>query len=73
MGGSTMRTDKIHKYKGYEIKSGLWLNRKFTRWYIQTQHFPTGIDWSPENCPQVYSLKQACEKINEMLAMEAAQ
>lgn len=58
------------KYKGYEIMpwSGPYQQgRREPHWYIQIHHIPTGIAWSAQECPQVWSLREAKEKINQII------
>lgn len=62
---------KTRTYKGMEIKEytgpyGRFPDRREPRYYIQTHHSPTGIPWSPENCPVAWSLREAREKIDQM-------
>ena len=59
-------------YKGYAIRDwtgpyGQHPDRGEPRYYVQTKHWPTGIEWSAENCPRFWSLKAAKEWINSAL------
>ncbi len=59
-------------YKGYQIRDwsgpyGSNPDGREPRYYVQTKHTATGIDWSPECCPKAHSLRQAREIINEMV------
>jgi hypothetical protein len=61
----------MRRYKGYEIKDwsgpyGSYPDAGEPKYFIQTQHAPTGIDWSAENCPKAWSLREAREKINDL-------
>jgi hypothetical protein len=61
-------------YKGYTIKPwqgpyGRYSDRGEPRYYIQTKHH-TGADWSPEHCPHAWSLREARERISEIVLWE---
>ena len=64
------------KYKGYEIRDwsgpyGQHPDSPEPKYFVQTQHSPTGMDWSAENCPHFWSLKAAKEWINEKINQAA--
>jgi hypothetical protein len=67
----------IRKYKGYEIRRwsgpyGQHPDSGEPKCYVQTQHSPTGIDWSAEECPKFWSYKAAREWINNQISAQLA-
>jgi hypothetical protein len=65
---------KTRIYKGYEIRDwqgpyGSYPDKGEPRYYVQTQH-DSGNDWSPEHCPQAWSLREARERIDSIVLWE---
>lgn len=65
------RASRTHK--GYQIRDwsgpyGQHPDRKEPKYFVQTQHHPTGIDWASEHCPQFKSLRAAREWIDMVLS-----
>ena len=61
----------MRKYKGFLIirwtgPYGLTPDKGEPRYYVQTHH-ETGNDWAPEHCPRAWSLREAREKIDEII------
>lgn len=60
------------RYKGYKIREwtgpyGMFPDKGEPKYYIQTQHSSSGTDWSAENCPKAWSLREAKEKIRVLV------